>query len=97
MKLTEQQKEIIRRFFVGKPVFRAYVFGSYARGDARENSDVDLLIEWDYSQPLGWGYARTWRELNVLLNKHVDFVSAKWVDPSIESTINREKELVYER
>ena len=55
MKLTEQQKEIIRRFFVGKPVFRAYVFGSYARGDARENSDVDLLIEWDYSQPLGWG------------------------------------------
>ncbi|MDZ4847253.1 MAG: nucleotidyltransferase domain-containing protein [Chitinophagales bacterium] len=97
MKLTEQQQQIIRSFFAEQPVLRAYVFGSYARGDADASSDIDLLIDWDYSQPIGWGYVRAWRELKEKLNKQVDFVSVKWIDPSIEQKINREKQLVYEK
>ena len=97
MKLTEQQQQIISNFFTDKPVLRAYVFGSYARGDADEKSDIDLLIDWDYSQPIGWSYVSAWRELKEKLNKEVDFVSVKWIDPSIEKVINRDKQLVYER
>lgn len=97
MKLTEQQKQIISNFFADKPVLRAYVFGSYARGDADEKSDIDLLIDWDYSQSIGWGYVSAWRELKEKLNKEVDFVSVKWMHPSIEKIINRDKQLVYER
>ena len=97
MKLTEQQQQIISNFFADKPVLRAYLFGSYARGDADEKSDIDLLIDWDYSQPIGWSYVSAWRELKEKLNKEVDFVSVKWIDPSIEKVINRDKQLVYER
>jgi predicted nucleotidyltransferase len=97
MKLTEQQRGIINNFFKDKPVLRAYVFGSYARGDADESSDIDLLVDWDYSQPVGWTYVSTWRELKKMLNKEVDLVSVKWIDPTLESVINIEKQLVYER
>ena len=97
MKLTEQQRQIIRNFFADKPVFRAYVFGSYARGDANETSDIDLLIDWDYSQPIGWTYVSAWRELKEKLNKEIDFVSIKWIEPSLQEAINRDKELIYER
>lgn len=97
MKLTEQQQQILRNFFANKPLFRAYVFGSYARGYANEKSDIDLLVDWDYSQQIGWSYVSAWRELNEILNKEVDIVSVKWIDPSLEDAINREKQLIYER
>lgn len=97
VKLTEKQRQIISNFFADKPILRAYVFGSYARGDANEKSDIDLLIEWDYSQHIGWGYVSVWRELKEKLNKEIDFVSVKWIDPSLEEMINRDKQLIYER
>jgi len=97
MKLTEQQRQISSAFFADKAVIRAYVFGSYARGDADEKSDIDLLIDWDYTQQIGWGYVSAWRELREKLNKEVDFVSLKWVDPALKEIIDRDKQLIYER
>ncbi len=97
MHLSKTQLGIISSFFADKPILKAYVFGSYARGDADEKSDIDLLIDWDYSQNIGWGYVSAWRELKEKLNKEIDFVSVKWIDPSLENEINRDKLLIYER
>ena len=57
MQLTSSQINQIKTFFTNKPVKKVYLFGSYARGEADENSDVDLLIDWDYSQHIGLNYA----------------------------------------
>lgn len=54
-----------------------YLFGSYARGEADENSDADLLIDWDYSKTIGLEYVMWWDEIKELLHKEVDFVSIK--------------------
>jgi uncharacterized protein len=49
--LTLQQiKDIVADYFKDKPVKKVYLFGSYARGNAREDSDVDLLVEYDDSK-----------------------------------------------
>ncbi len=37
----------------GRGVLHAAVFGSVARGEAREDSDVDVLIELDPDHPMG--------------------------------------------
>lgn len=42
-----QIKRTVTDYFKDKPVKRVYLFGSYARGDADENSDVDLLVEYN--------------------------------------------------
>lgn len=42
-----QIQEIVTAYFKDKPVKKVYLFGSYARGEATENSDVDLLVEYD--------------------------------------------------
>jgi predicted nucleotidyltransferase len=97
MKLTEQQKHIIQDYFRDKPVLKAYVFGSYARGDADENSDIDLLIDWDYQKMAGLDYVGYLSELKVILEKDIDFVSQRWISPYILKFVERDKQLIYEK
>lgn len=49
--LTVQQiKQTVTDDFKDKPVKKGYLFGSYARGEAKEGSDVDLIVEYDDSR-----------------------------------------------
>lgn len=96
MNLTSQEIDQIKTFFADKPVKKVYLFGSYARGEADENSDVDLLIDWDYSKHIGWEYGGWWEEIKQLLKKDVDFVSYQYISPLIEKYINNDKILIYE-
>jgi len=50
MHLSKEYKIKLYNFFSGKPVKKAYLFGSYARNEARNNSDIDILVELDYTQ-----------------------------------------------
>ena len=61
-----------------RPVFEKYglarvrLFGSFARGEAKPNSDIDLLVE--FSRPLGFEYMNMVDELKELLGREVDVV-----------------------
>lgn len=46
-------QQTIADYFKTQPVLKAYLFGSYSRGEEREDSDVDLLIVLDPEQPYG--------------------------------------------
>ena len=96
MYLSSTQINQIKTFFTDKPVKKIYLFGSYARGEADENSDVDLLIDWDYSKHIGLNYGVWLEEIKGVLKKDVDFVSVKWVSPLIEKYVNDDKILIYE-
>ena len=48
-----------------------YLFGSYARGEARENSDVDLLIQTDIT---GMAFFKLVEEMRTALKKKVDLL-----------------------
>ena len=39
--------QIIADYFKTQPVVKAWLFGSFARGEERPDSDVDLLVEYD--------------------------------------------------
>ncbi len=51
-----------------------YVFGSYARGEAREDSDVDLLIDDTDSGLRGLAYGGLCYDLEEVLEKKISFV-----------------------
>ncbi len=57
------------------------VFGSTVRGDARDDSDVDLLVT--LNKPLGFAFCSLQRRLSELLNKRVDLLSDNGLSPYI--------------
>lgn len=67
------------------------VFGSYTRGENTENSDIDIMF--DYDQQIGWEFLKFASELERLLNMKVDLVSKRGIKPSYYAVI--EKELIY--
>ena len=55
-------------------IYYCYLFGSYAKGNPRENSDVDLLIDTDAS---GLSFLNLIEEFRMLLHKKVDLLRLK--------------------
>ena len=45
--MSDNMLQTIRDYFATQPVQRAWLFGSYARGEEREDSDVDILVDFD--------------------------------------------------
>jgi len=95
--MSNEFAEIITNCFKNKPVIRAFLFGSVARGEQDEQSDVDILVELDYSQPIGLGFVRMKLELEDLLKRKVDIITSKSVSKHIKPYIDSEKILIYEK
>jgi len=97
MKLSSKDIELIKQVLKEKPVKRAFLFGSFIRGEADRNSDVDILVELDYSKHIGIGFVKIKNQLEAALNKKVDLVSENSLSRHILPFINLDKQLIYER
>jgi predicted nucleotidyltransferase len=72
-------------------VSHAAVFGSVARGEARADSDIDVLVELDRERPLGiFEYARLKIDISELLNGAGDVVNRRTLKPLLRDTILRD-------
>ena len=65
------------------------VFGSVARGEADDKSDIDLLVEFESGRSL-LDHAGLWLELQDLLGCKVDVVSERGIKPRIRERVLRE-------
>ena len=93
-----QLKEIFVEYFKNKPVvIKAYLFGSYARNQADEKSDMDILVDLEYKTGIAQEYVRMVKELKVKLNKDIHLITTNSISPFIEENINKDKILLYER
>jgi hypothetical protein len=80
-----QQREVLRSRY---PIHRLALFGSWARGDAREDSDVDVLVEVDGS--IGLRFVDLADEIERALGRPVDLVSRRAIKPSLWERIEPE-------
>lgn len=97
MKLSKQNIGKINNYFKDKPVLKAYLFGSQVTGKANKESDVDILVELDYSQHIGLLFIQMQIELEEMLKKKVDLVSSKGISKFIKPIVDSEKQLIYAR
>ena len=88
---------MIKSYLADKPVEEAYLFGSYVRGDADATSDIDILVELDYSKPIGLLFVQMKLDLEELLQVEVDLVSTNSLSKYLKPVIDKEKELIYVR
>ena len=83
----EDIKEICAKVFEKYEVYYCYLFGSYAKGYAKGNSDVDLLVSTDIT---GLNFYGLVEDLRVNLHKRVDLLNLK----QLEKNFNLTKEIL---
>jgi hypothetical protein len=84
---------IINTMLPYKPV-RIGIFGSVARGEDSENSDVDILYQLKDTVGL-FKLIRLKDELEQKLNKKVDLVSEKYAHPKLKPYIMKDLKIIY--
>ncbi len=85
-------RQVLAEYFADKPVRRVQVFGSYARGEATAESDLDLIIEME--RPVGWEYFSYADDLQARLGIKVDMGAG--VSDYIYRYIAKEIKTLYE-
>ena len=76
-------------------VARLEVFGSTARGEANEDSDVDLLVEFSKRKSL-LALVSLERKMSAALGRKVDLLTEAAISPYLREQINRDRRVVYE-
>lgn len=88
----------IASYFETQPVLKAWVFGSYARGEEHSGSDIDILVAFDEEAQVSLlRHVKMSLELGDVLGLNVDLITEGTLLPFAEETANRDKLLIYER
>lgn len=84
----EQISIILRPIFQSHHVQKAIIFGSYAKGTAQENSDIDLLVD---SRLKGLAFYGLLEDIVSALEVDVDLIDASQIEPNSELEIDISK------
>ncbi len=96
--MSTQMNDMIANYFKTQPIQRAWIFGSFARGEETQLSDVDLLVQYDENARISLlKHAAMICELEKLLDRPVDIVEDGTLRPRVKESVNRDRRLIYER
>jgi len=88
----------LKTFFPAYPIEKAWLFGSYARGEETDSSDVDILVRFNEEATISlFDYVRIMNKIEKLLHKKIDLVSEGGVMTFAKKSIDNDKILIYER
>jgi len=87
--INESLKQAILLVLKKRPIQRAAIFGSFARGEEQPHSDIDLLIEYSSPQSL-FDMLKLENELEDATSRKVDLVEYSAIKPSIKEKILRQ-------
>lgn len=93
---NEVINRIVEFFKMDGRVSRAWIFGSFARGENKLKSDIDIMVS--YSQSATGtllDYADIRYKLEKLLGCHVDLVEEGYVKPFGKESVNHDKVVIY--
>ncbi|MBR4391972.1 MAG: nucleotidyltransferase family protein [Bacteroidales bacterium] len=99
-KQTLMMIQLIAEYFKTQPVLKAWLFGSYARGEQHPDSDVDILVVFDQKTDKGVSLLKhigIALDVEDLLGKKVDLVTDGTLLPVIRESAEKDKVLIYER
>lgn len=83
---------ILRRY----EVERVFLFGSYARGEANQNSDIDLRVDKGKLRGL-FALSGLRIDISEALSKNVDLLTSKSLSDDFKNEIQKDEVLIYEQ
>ncbi len=75
-------------------VAKVSIFGSMARGEANEQSDIDLLVEFSKRKSL-LALVALERKISAALGKKVDLLTEAAISPYLRDRIKRDLRVIY--
>lgn len=94
----ESMKQTLAEYFKTQPVLKAWLFGSFARGEENPESDVDILVEYDKDARISLlTISHMMGELEKSTGRRVDLIEEGCLLPFAVESTNRDKQLIYER
>lgn len=88
----------VQKYLASIPVLRAWVFGSFARGEETPASDLDLLVDYDKSNKLSLlNIIRFKLDLEKIISREVDLIENGYLRPFAVPSAERDKYLIYEK
>ena len=94
---TKAMQQSIADYFKTQPIQRAWLFGSFARGEESPLSDVDILVQFDEGGVSLLKHAAMICELEKILDRPADIVPEKMLRPRVRENVDQDKKLIYER
>ena len=96
--LTNNYMRKIAAYLKDQPIIRAWLFGSYSRGEETADSDIDILVDFDKSKPISLlKVCGMITDLEDILGKKVDMVENGRLKDFAVTSANSDKILIYER
>ena len=90
-------KDKVKSVFYGKPILKAWVFGSISTSSNHPGSDVDILVELDSTKQIGLiEFIKIQVQLEQVLKSKVDLICSDAVSKFIAPFIEQQKQLIYE-
>lgn len=86
----------IRKYFRSIPVEKAWVFGSFARCEETDSSDLDILVQYSQEESL-IKRIRYRLDIEKISGREVDLVECGQLMPSAEISASKDKYLIYEK
>ena len=94
---ADEMIKLIAEYFKTQPVLKAWLFGSYSRGEQRLDSDVDILILPDKSQHFSlFTLSGMYEDLKNLLGCEVDLITDDGLKPFARESVECDKILIYD-
>ena len=95
---TQVMNKAIADYFKTQPIVKAWLFGSFARGEETPLSDVDLLVQYDEKARISLlKHCAIMNDLEELLGRKVDLVEEGELIPCAAESANNDKKLIYEK
>jgi predicted nucleotidyltransferase len=95
---TKVMIQLIADYFKTQPVLKAWLFGSFARGEETEDSDLDILVEYDKNARISLlTISHMMGELEKSTGRRIDLIEDGCLLPFAVESANRDKVLIYER
>ncbi len=89
---------LMQQYFLEQPIEKAWLFGSSSRGEEREDSDIDILVEYDRNAKISlFTISRIMLQMKRILGREVDLIENDCLLPFAEESANHDKILIYER
>ena len=94
MNLTKEEQQKLIDICKRNSISYCALFGSFARGDADAESDLDLLVR--FSKPIGWRFYGIADEIESSLGRKADLATERMLNRHIRPSVMNDLKVIYE-